>query len=269
MAVRFCLGPSFLAHSSILYYIPVKRKKLKMEAENMIKSIFECVLEFSEYVFFGAVVLVIIRIIFKNFPRDIFRKLLHLIAFSSLVEMTIVADTWYYAALSSILFATVVYPLLLVFEKKKWYSDLFIEKKNGEVKKSLIELFGMYSALSLFCWGIFKRPDFLCCAVLMWGVGDASASIVGRRLGKHKVDIPFADRNKSIEGSTAMLVSAFASGAVGLLLSGNRVWYEIVFYPLITAPVSAYVELVSKDGRDTYTVPTATAVILIALSYIF
>lgn len=241
-----------------------------MEVSDMIRGILECVLEFSEYVFFEAIILVVVFIVFKKIPSDIFRKLLHLVAFSSLVEMTIVADTWYYAALASILFTLIIYPLLKAFENKEWYSRLFVEKKKGEVKKSLIELFGMYSALSLLCWGLFNRPDFLACAILMWGVGDASASIVGRRLGRHKADkIPFADRAKSLEGTAAMLFFSFTAGAVGLLLSGNRVWYEIVFYPLITAPISAYTELVSKDGRDTYTVPIVTSLVLIALSYIF
>ncbi len=240
-----------------------------MEVNEIVRAILECVLEFSEYVFFEAVILVLVFIIFKKIPPDIFRKLLHLVAFSSLVEMTIEADTWYYAAVSSLLFAAIIYPLLNAFENKEWYPRLFVEKKKGEVKKSLIELFGMYSFLSFLCWGIFLRPDFLSCAILMWGVGDASASIVGRRMGKHKADIPFADRNKSLEGSAAFLIFSFAAGAVGLLLSGNRLWYEIVFYPLITAPISAYTELISRDGKDTYTVPIVTSLVLIALSYIF
>lgn len=234
-----------------------------------IMSILECVIEFSEYIFFGAVLLVLIFIFFKNFPKDVFRKLLHLVAFSSLVEMTLIANTWYYAAITTTLFAAVIYPLLKMLEDKAWYSSLFVEKKKGEVRKSLVLFFGMYAILIVFCWGLFGRMHIAIASFLMWGVGDAAAALIGRRFGKHKIKLKFADRNKSWEGSLSMMLFSFLAGMTGILLSGSYAWYEVIFYPLITSPVAAYIELVSKNGDDTITVPVATATVLIVLSYIF
>lgn len=235
----------------------------------LIKGILECILEFSEYVFFGAVAAVIIFVLFRNFPKDIFRKLLHVIAFSSLVEMTLIADTWYIASLTALLFAAVVYPLLNALEGASWYKDLFVEKKKGEAKKSLILLFSMYALLAAICWGLFDKKHITNCAVLMWGVGDAAAAIVGRRLGKHKVKLKAADKNKSVEGSIAMATAAFIAGMIGLLISGEFIWYEVVFSPLIASPFSSYTELVSKNGDDTVTVPLVTAFVLLFVSALF
>ncbi len=235
----------------------------------LITGILECILEFSEYVFFGAVTAVIIFVLFKNFPKDIFRKLLHIIAFSSLVEMTLIAGTWYIAAVTALLFAAVIYPLLKALEGASWYKDLFVEKKKGEAKKSLILLFSMYALLITICWGLFDKRHIANAATLMWGVGDAFAAIVGRRLGKHKFKLKAADSTKSVEGSLAMSVSAFISGMAALLISGEFMWYEVVFYPLLAAPFASYTELISKNGDDTVTVPLVTAALLLILSFLF
>lgn len=234
-----------------------------------LKGVGECILEFSEYVFFGGAAALVIFILFKNFPKDIFRKILHLIAFSSLVEMTIEADTWLVAATTALLFAALVYPLLKFFEGASWYKDLFVEKKKGEVKKSLVLLFSMYAVLIALCWGLFGKKHIASASVLMWGAGDAAAAIIGRRFGRHKVRLKAADSKKSVEGSAAMAITAFICGMIALLLPGEYVWYEVVFYPLITAPFSSYTELVSKNGNDTFTVPIVSAIVLLFVSALF
>ncbi len=234
-----------------------------------IMSILECIIEFSEYIFFGALILVLVHVLFRNFPKDVFRKLLHLVAFSSLVEMTLIADTWYYAAITTTLFAFLIYPLLKMLEDRAWYSSLFVEKKKGEVRKSLVLFFGMYAILIVFCWGLFGRMHIAIASFLMWGVGDAAAALIGRRFGKHKTKLKYADPEKSWEGSLSMMLFSFLSGMLGILLSGSYMWYEVVFYPLLASPVAAYTELISKNGDDTITVPVATAAVLIVLSYIF
>lgn len=236
---------------------------------SFIMSMIECIIEFSEYIFFGALVLVIIFVLFRNFPKDVFRKLLHFVAFTSLVEMTLIADTWYYAMLTTALFASAVYPVLGRFETKSWYSSLFVEKKKGEIKKSLVLFFGMYALLIGVCWGLFGKRNTAIVSFLMWGVGDAAAALIGRRFGRHRVKLKYADRNKSWEGSSAMLLSSFLIGAAGMLLSGETMWYRVVFHPLIAAPFAAYTELVSRNGNDTVTVPVVTAAVLLILSYIF
>lgn len=228
-----------------------------------------CALEFCEYVFFGAVVLIAVYFIFKKIPKHVFRKLLHLLAFTCLVEMTLEAQTWEAAALTSLLFASAVYPLLCLLEKYDWYAKLLVQKKPGEVKKSLLMLFIMYAALISVCWGALNKPYIAMASTLMWGVGDAAAALFGKKFGRHHSALPAADHNKTREGSAAMMVFAFLAGMIGLFAIGGLKWYQCVFYPLIAAPVSSLTELITKNGDDTVTVPIATAAALTALSFIF
>ena len=235
----------------------------------LVRQVAACMLEFCEYVFFGAVILLAVFLLFKNFPRDVFRKLLHLIAFSSLVEMTVEAQSWQAAAISALLFAAVVYPLLCLVEKYEWYARLFVQKAPGEVKKSLILLFTMYAALTAVCWGLLNLRCVAMTAVLMWGVGDAAAALIGRRFGRHAATLPLADTHKTLEGTAAMAFFAFVSGMCGMFIAGGNTTAECVLFPLIAAPVAAYVELITKNGDDTVTVPVATAAVLTALSLVF
>lgn len=235
----------------------------------LIMGILSCMLEFSEYVFFSAVLLVIIYLVFRKLPSYIFRKLLHMVAFTSLVEMTLEAGEWYIASLTALLFASLIFPVLQALENHDWYKRLFVEKKRGEVKKSLVLLFGMYALLVALCWGLLGKRYVAVTSVLMWGVGDAAAAIFGRTFGRHRTGLKFADGAKTWEGSAAMLVFSFLAGVAAMLLSGTGEWQRIVFYPLLAAPFASYTELLSKNGDDTVTVPLVTAAVISLVSFIF
>lgn len=235
----------------------------------LIMGILSCMLEFSEYVFFSAVLLVIIYLVFRKLPSYIFRKLLHMVAFTSLVEMTLEAGEWYIASLTALLFASLIFPVLQALENHEWYKRLFVEKKRGEVKKSLVLLFGMYALLVALCWGLLGKRYVAVTSVLMWGVGDAAAAIFGRTFGRHRTGLKFADGAKTWEGSGAMLVFSFLAGVAAMLLSGTTQWQRIVFYPLLAAPFASYTELLSKNGDDTVTVPLVTAAVISLVSFIF
>ncbi len=235
----------------------------------VITGIFSCILEFSQYVFFLAFILVIVHIVFRKLPSYIFRKLLHIVAFSSLVKMTMEAGEWYTASLAAILFAAILFPVLRALENCRWYKGLFVEKKRGEVKKSLVLLFGMYAFLTAVCWGLLGKRYIAVTSVLMWGVGDGAAAVFGRTFGRHRTGLRFADSAKTWEGSVAMLVFAFLSGVAGMLIAGEQEWWRIVFYPMAASPFASYTELVSKNGDDTVTVPVVTAAVIALLSLLF
>lgn len=232
----------------------------------LLAQVAACALEFFEYVFFLAVALIVVYFLFPRIPKHVFRKLLHLVAFSCLVEMTLEARSWQAAALTSLLFAAVIYPLLHLCERFSWYEGLFVQKKPGEVKKSLLLLFGMYALLIFVCWGLAGRAYIAIAATLMWGVGDAAAALFGKAFGRHRVLLPLADPHKTWEGSAAMACFAFLAGTIGMLLSGEVSSAHCFLFALITAPFSALTELLSKNGNDTVTVPFVSAAVLLLLS---
>ena len=199
-------------------------------------------------------------------PKELWRKLLHLVAYTSSLFMMYESHDWLTASVCCLLFAAVVYPILHCAERWKGYADLFNQRRPGEVKKSLLLLFCTHAALIAACWGWLDKPYIAVTAILMWGIGDTAAALIGKRFGKHQVRLPLADSRKTWEGSTAMMVTAFCAGFLALLLVSPMEWYLCLAYAGIAAPIAAYVELISHGGNDTVSVPVAVSLVLALLT---
>ena len=209
-------------------------------------------------------------LIFKLFrlPKDIFRKLLHIAAFTSSIYIVLYGEGWLAESLTLVIFGLLVYPLLSLAERLKNYSRFFVEKQPGEVKRSLLLLFFSQAFFVAVTCGLMKKPYILITAVAAWGLGDTAAAWVGRPLGRHKINIRFADHNKSWEGSAAMMVVSFAASLAVLLLMNVYAPLTAVLASLLVACTSAYAEMISKNGLDTVTVPAANILVLWLFSLI-
>ena len=217
-----------------------------------------------------AISLLLVRAIIP-IPRPIFRKLLHIIAFGTSAYLVAISASWQAAALAMVLFAAVIYPLLYVLEGSSWYAPLFIEKKPGEIKKSLLLLFLGEAAVVAIGWGLAGERAIAAAAILMWGVGDGFAALVGIYLGRHPLPRAISDGKKTWEGSAAMFLTAMACGAVTLHRMLSLPPITLLAVTLPTAALAAFTELASREGNDTVTVPlvtvTALAVLLRLLAY--
>lgn len=198
-------------------------------------------------------------------PREVFRKTLHFILLGSIFVFTEAFASAYTAAAAALLFAVLLYPVLKVLEKVKGYSDLLTERSPGEIKKSLVLVFLMFSIILVLCWGILSMKYLVTASVLAWGVGDAAAALIGMKFGKTFMKGKGLSGKKTLEGFVGMLLSAFLSVLGVFLYHQPLVWYEYLPIALITAGVTAVVELYSQDGLDTVTCPLAAAVTMIPL----
>lgn len=220
---------------------------------------------FGRYLLFiipAALLLIILNYTLK-IPRVVFRKLLHLAAFTSAPVVVWAADSWQGASLTLALFAAIVYPLLHLFQSWKGYDQLFVQKKPGEVKNSLLLLFLTDAALVAVCWGLFDLPYIAVAAILMWGTGDGAAALMGKRFGKHHISLPFADPKKTWEGPVSMAAVSTAVGFITTSIMTVSPWYLCLLSAALTSLFGAYTELVTRDGNDTVTVPVVNAVILL------
>ncbi len=236
-------------------------------AQPLAVSVLRC---FGEYLLFivpAAALLLLLHFI-ANIPQVVFRKLLHLPAFCSAAVVVWQADSWQAASLTLALFAAIVYPALCLCERWKGYGGLFVQKKPGEVKKSLLLLFLTDAALVAICWGIFDLPWIAVAGILMWGSGDGTAALVGHRFGKHHVALPLADPKKTWEGSGAMAAVSTLVGTATMLLAGLP-WYFCLLTALVTSLFGAYTELISRNGDDTVTVPVVNVAMMLALHFLF
>lgn len=206
-------------------------------------------------------VLVLLLIHFlTEIPSYVFRKLLHIVAFTCFAVMTLTAVRWQAAVLTSLVMAAVIYPLLMLVENEEWYGRFFVEKSPGEIKRSLLMLFFMFAAVIAVSWGIFGNPHIAAASILMWGMGDASAALVGIPFGKHKIRTRYAV--KSWEGTLAMFAAAFLSGVIVLHFFGGIDIGRAVAAALPAAFAGAVTELFSPSEWDTVTVPVAILIVL-------
>lgn len=219
------------------------------------------------YLFFIAIIILFIltlRICFKM-PRELSRKLFQFPALASVTFMLYVSESWQAAILCALIFCIAVYPVLCLLEKWQGYQDLFIERRPGEVKRSLFLLFGTHIALIAFCSGIIHKPYIAVTAIIVWGVADTAAALIGKRYGRHPITLPYADHHKTWEGSIAMALASFISGSLTLAIISPLPWYTCFIHALVAAPFSAYTELVTHHGDDTVSVPIIVTIVLIIL----
>ncbi len=235
-----------------------------MFINNLVIDTFYCMEILLMYIIPCVLVLIAIRL-FTKLPSFIFRKLLHMVAFTCVTLMILAARSWQSAALTSIVIAVIVYPILEFFEQKRWYAHFFVEKTSGEIKKSLLLLFCMFAVLIAVCWGIFDEPEVAALSIIMWGNGDAAAALIGTPFGRHKVKSRFADGKKSWEGSCAMLIVSFISGIIVLLNASSISFTTSIFITVICAAAGTIVELFTPSEYDTVTVPAAIALVCLII----
>ncbi|MBQ8827270.1 MAG: TSUP family transporter [Oscillospiraceae bacterium] len=226
---------------------------------------------FGKYLLFilpAAAVLLTVKLVFKP-NRDLFRKLLHTAAFMSSIVIMSCTDRWLAASFALVLFAAVVYPILAAAEKIKGFSNLLTEKKQGEIKKSLLLLFLSDAVIVAVMWGAFGLKYAAMAAIFMWGMGDAAAALVGKPFGKHKIRLKYADPNKSWEGTAAMFITSFLSGIGILYLLSAEPWYYCAAVSAAASALGAYTELVTKGGNDTVTVPAVNCGVFLMFELFF
>ncbi len=253
-AVLTVLGASMLL---LHYWDVLSRSELFMQ-------VLRCLGIFLAYVVPSLTILVPIRFL-TMVPSFVFRKLLHIVAlvFASLMIMT--AGSWQAAALAALTCMAALFPVLTLCEKEKWYAKLLVQKSPGEVKRSMLMIFLVIAAAVAVGWGLFGKQKIAAAAVLIWGIGDAAAALVGVPFGKHKVKMKGTDGKKSWEGSAAMLVVSFLGG-LGMLLWGQGTPFgQALAAAFLASAVGTAVELYSPSEYDTVTVPAAVLAVLLLM----
>ncbi|MBO5167211.1 MAG: phosphatidate cytidylyltransferase [Lachnospiraceae bacterium] len=228
----------------------------------------EGTLQILLYFIICVIVVFSIRRLFKV-PDELFRKLLHFVLLGSLWVWMHVFPLWWHALLTVLLFTIFVYPVLIAAEHIKGYSHFVTERKNGELKKSLLLVFGMFAILLTVAWGLFDDKNLALASIFAWGIGDAAAALIGKRFGKHFLEGKHIEGRKSVEGTLSMFAFSFLSVFFILLSRHDMPVYACLLIAVITAIVSAFVELFSTGGNDTVFCPLAAMAVLIPLLYLF
>lgn len=202
-------------------------------------------------------------------PDELFRKILHFILLGAYIPLITAFETWWIASGFSVLFIIALYPLLTLAEKLPAFATFINQRRSGEIRNSMILALSMMALSTLVCWGIFGDRYLVLACVYAWGVGDAFAALIGKQFGKHKIKMRFADHKKSVEGSSAFLVTSAVAVWIVLMLRGGLGILECLIIALAGAAVAMFVELCTKDGYDTFTCPAAAMAVILPLIHFF
>lgn len=201
-------------------------------------------------------------------PRELFRKLLHIACVLSILVPTLLVPDWRAAALIPLAFAALIYPAIRFLERYPAFMSMLVQRRRGEIASSLVLVFVMMASLIAVFWGLLGQRHIVVVAIMAWGFGDAAAAVVGTAFGRWHLQSPLIEGTKSVEGTLAMYLTSAVAILVTLLLATDYpAWVALLCAAVVAAPC-AVVELFSRHGMDTITVPYAAAVSLWALEAI-
>jgi phytol kinase len=183
------------------------------------------------------------------------RKLLHMLLGSVLCTLPwLFTDSWPVVALCA------AYVTLLIAAR---YWSWLTEQVSGVMyavgRRSAGDIFFPLAVAFLFLTTRHDRPAYLC-AMLILTFADAAAAVVGTRYGLSTYASPAG--RKSLEGSTAFAVVAFAATHLSLLLLDETGRAQSVIIALAVALVLTLAEAISFAGLDNLLVPTLAIALL-------
>jgi len=207
-----------------------------------------------------------------DIPSEYIRKMHHVGYSLSIFLLLNLFSTWYMAIGAAFLLVILGYPALLLVEKMPFYKRLFVDrtKSKGELRKQLIYVQLSFALLIFIFWGLLGTSwhYIAAVAVMAWGFGDAAAALVGKAFGRRKVIHRYIERAKTLEGTAAMIGVACLALFLTLIFYAGMSWLSSLIIALVAAPVCGLVELFSKKGLDTLTVPLGTSFVILPLAYL-
>ena len=217
------------------------------------------------YIIVAVAIMLLLRKLI-TIPDELFREILHFILLGAYIPLVFAFDKWWMATIFSTALIVILFPALFFAEKIPMFSSFVNERKKGEFKSSMVFAVGMMAFSTAVCWGLFGDKYLVLASIYAWGIGDALAALIGKRFGKHKIKWKLADGKKSVEGSLAMFLCAFASVFFVLLFRGGMGIVLCAVIAVLAAFVCTITEMCTKNGLDTVVCPVSAMVVIIPLT---
>lgn len=206
---------------------------------------------------------------FTPLPLEVVRKMQHVAYALSVFLLLGLVERWYVAVAAAAVLPLVAAPVLAVWERHPSYRRLLTDRAaagggGGELRRQMAYVQIAFAVLIAVFWGGLG-PDWrplVAAAAMLWGFGDAAAALVGTLLGRHRVRHRAIEGAKTYEGTAAMIAVGAAATFATLLLYGGAPWWISLAAAALVAPIAGVVELFSRRGIDTLTVPFASAAAL-------
>ncbi|NDJ51810.1 MAG: phosphatidate cytidylyltransferase [Chloroflexi bacterium] len=206
-----------------------------------------------------------------EWPLFVTRKLVHIGAGLWIWAILFFFDNWTFGIIP---FATFIV-LNYIFYRQQSFSAMDDEESTPGTVYFAISITILFALLWRTGDGAIDRVPIAAAGVMAMTIGDAFASLIGRRYGKN--EYTFFGHTRTYEGSAAFLILAFFAVFLTLWLSsGSALSPNSPPIPIGTALIMALVgtlvgavaEGISPAGTDNLSVPLAVALALFLLSLV-
>lgn len=207
------------------------------------------------------------------------RKMVHL--FAGLVVLFVPFFIWPIYAIFIAFSLTLLVYLSSKESNVKQLKELYdsiseeAEEKSGRLMGPLNYCISITVLIGIFAIFAPTQLYFPISGILIMIIADTLASIIGKKYGKHEINIRWTGTKRTIEGSTVFFISAFVLclfsfyifGYLNPSTSQQQLTLPNVFiFAFITAAIGTVIELLSYTTTDDLSVPILTTLIIWLLS---
>ena len=209
----------------------------------------------------------------RGFFKEGARKAYH-VGFSLSIFILLYAfSTWYTAVLAMGVILLVAFIVVAIAEKRRVMRSISINRRLSrfEVLYQIGYVFITFSLLLFIFWGL-MGPDFRYIAALgvaAWGLGDASAALIGKKFGGRHFPRLWFNPPKSWEGFLGMTAASGLGIFFVLLLFSPLPLIYVFLFSLLLGSAAAFIEAISRKGTDTLTVPLAVSALAAPILFFF
>lgn len=202
------------------------------------------------YVFIAFII--VLAKLFEKIGKEASRKFIH-----------IMLSNWWFLAMyffNNVIFASIV-PLSFVIinyisYKKNLISVMEREDSNNDGLGTVYYALSLF-LISIFTFGIIKKPEIGLCSILIMGYGDGLAAVVGKSLKIFPYKI--GQTQKTFSGSCTMFLISFFIVAIFLFCLQSNLWF---LKSILIAIIITILEAISIKGFDNITVPIFACLLL-------
>ena len=190
---------------------------------------------------------------FEKSGKEATRKYIHIM----------LCNWWFIASyfFTNVIWACMV-PLSFVvinyWSYKKGIIDIMERESTQQDGLGTVDYAISLFVLSIFSFGILKRPEIGLVGVLTMGYGDGLAAVMGQTIKSKEYQI--GSSKKTVVGSATMFV--VTAIIVSIFLMHTPFWYIKAF---VVSLLITMVEAISIKGTDNLTVPILTSALLAIL----
>jgi len=203
------------------------------------------------------------------------RKMVHL--FAGLVVLLVPFFVWPIYAIFVAFSLTLLVYLSSKESNVKQLRELYesiseeAEEKKGRLSGPLNYCISITVLIGIFAIFAPTQLYYPISGILIMIIADTLASVIGKKYGKHEINIRWTGTKRTVEGSTVFFVSAFILclfsfyffGYLNLSTSQQQLLLPtVIIFALVTAAISTVIELLSYTTTDDLSVPILTTLII-------